>query len=609
MSSRSSRDDIYNDRVRDVLDEISKLEYALMNNISILPNKKYIHTAKDEEEEKTTFANDQQQTFVYKSESDLSLANGPLSDMVDHLTPFRETIGARRREYIDHNNSNGGDHLKKGIKIDVALKRIWRDVIDFSFVASNDNVLKDTITNRLVNLWKVILKDMLDLGQYFFFSNVTEKRRSSVLILLRVIENIVDANMQHPSHFIRDAVLCRLIRGAVKSTVPISTVMQYIPLCTETMTILETIPQQPALVSEAHALELRIKGVYGYGNFYPKNDDDYKIAVRDICSDYILKLLFEFLLSPHIHPTWKEAYLITFISFVQKLICNHEPFILALSKNQYKKENDGGDTGIGSSNIVINAEEQNNYISDIYFTVNKELMLKHKGCHPFIFLPTATDFWSFCKNGQPIYNVKNILINARPSSFPPVCGGPAGISQGKQLAWEKFCQRQGICSNDGCDCSWCQKRKMLVERVRQRMRHISGEARLTDVTKWHQGPILMVNFYAFTGFLAHHNYAGNMDDKADFFKNLILVIEKSYHARNSENFILSGGSDYDTSNILHVIMFGIEEEFRQKLKSPQKKTIFVTASINDDILEGDNISEIQLVTLRERKASEFGCWF
>jgi len=121
MSSRSSRDDIYNDRVRDVLDEISKLEYALMNNISILPNKKYIHTAKDEEEEKTTFANDQQQTFVYKSESDLSLANGPLSDMVDHLTPFRETIGARRREYIDHNNSNGGDHLKKGIKIDVAL--------------------------------------------------------------------------------------------------------------------------------------------------------------------------------------------------------------------------------------------------------------------------------------------------------------------------------------------------------------------------------------------------------------------------------------------------------------------------------------------------------
>nr|BDT62015.1 MAG: wsv427-like protein [Penaeus monodon majanivirus B] len=259
------------------------------------------------------------------------------------------------------------------------------------------------------------------------------------------------------------------------------------------------------------------------------------------------------------------------------------------------------------------------YMCKKYFNDNIEFMLRNTitatGCHPFVFLPTATDFWSFCKNGQPIYNVRNILVNARPSSFPPVCGGPAGISQGKQLAWERYCQRQGICDH-GCECVVCNRRKFLVDRVRQRIGQLSGEKRVTDVTKWHQGTILMINFYAFTGFLAHRNYAGDVDDKADFFKNLILAIEKSYYMRNKDKQIISGsvgcgngGGESDTSDVLHTITFGVDEEFRQKLKSPQKKAIFITASIDDDILEGDNISRVQLIALRDRKVSELNCWF
>nr|BDT62241.1 MAG: wsv427-like protein [Penaeus semisulcatus majanivirus] len=624
----NNRIDTYTNRARDLLAEINNLEYVLANNPSLLPSKEKLHTPKDEEsqldetrgshdESVASSSSSSSSSIFYKPECDLSLANVPLSEMVNHLTPLRATIGARVREYVDCYGS-----LKKGIKISDALKNIWRDIIDFSFTASN-NIVKETVTNRLVNVWRDTLKGVQD--HQDVFSNITEKRRSSVLILLRVIERIIDANMQYSQHFVKDALLCRLIRGAtcslnVKDTGALPTVMRYIPLCTETSLQPPPPPSSSSASSSSLSastipetdttLEYRIKGVYGYGDFHPRCEDDHKIALRDICSDYFLKLLFEFLLSPHIHSTWRETYLIAFVSSALKLIRNHEPFILALGKKKYQQEQQEQEEEQQQQNTLD--EQQTEYNCKKYFDDNIDFTMRNPitaaGCHPFVFLPTATDFWSFCKNGQPVYNVRNVLVNARPSSFPPICGGPAGVSQGKQLAWERYCRRQGV-SDHGCECVACNRRNFLVDRVRQRIGQISGETRVTDVTKWHQGTILMITFYAFTGLLAHRNYASDMDDKADFFKNLITAIEKSHYMKSNDKLITSGGGESDTSNILHTITFGVEEEFRQKLKSPQKKPIFITASIDDDILEGDNISRVQLTALRNRRVSEFNCWF
>nr|BDT62351.1 MAG: wsv427-like protein [Melicertus latisulcatus majanivirus] len=596
------RCDTYVNRAKDLMEQISKWEYVLMNNPSVISKKKNVYTSKNKDiiQKDQVCKPNKNTSIFYKPETDLSLANLPLSDMIDHVTPLKKNISERRHDYTD-----GYGNLKKGIKINDALKNIWRDVVNFSFTTSND-ITKDTVTNRLVNIWKDILKEVVDCSS---FSNITEKRQSSVLVLLQVIEKIIDANMQHSHHFIKDAVLCRLIRGAIHclykkfNTVPLSTEMQYIPFCNEITAskTLEKVPS-PGSISDDYLMEARVKGVYGYGDFYPQCEKDHTIALRDICSDYFLKLLFEFLLSPHIHSTWRESYFIPFTSSVLKLIRNHEPFILALSKRRRQ------DPEHQTLDEQMVDEQLTDLLCEKYFNNNATFMLEYSGCHPFIFLPTATDFWSFCKNGQPIYDIKNIIVNARPSSFPPVCGGPAGISQGKQLAWERFCQRQGICDHS-CNCDTCTKRKKLVDRVRQRFGYITGEMQLTDVTKWHQGSILMINFYAFTGLLAHHDYASYTDDKVDFFKNLILAIEKSHYMKNNQRLFTGGGGESDTSNSLHVITFGIDTEFRYKLKSPQKKPIFITASLDNDILEGDNISKIQLVALRERKASELNCWF
>nr|BDV49940.1 MAG: wsv427-like protein [Metapenaeopsis lamellata majanivirus] len=580
MNEKQQRLDTYGNRTNHISNMVSELNYILENKISIESISLHDKISLKTDIAKINNPSKQISQKYYKLENDLSLGNTPIIDMVEYLTPLKNTIDFRKHQYLDDMGN-----LKKHIKMNNVLDVIWRDVINFSFKGSSDDI-KQVITKRLCNFWKDLLKEINKF-------KISDKRIPSVVILINVIEKFLNTSIQYAQHFLKDALLCRLIRGSMyslrneSSNIPVMTVMKYIPLCNNTNINITLSPNNKENnFSDAQIVEARIKGVFVYSDHNPQHEIDENIIKYDICSDYKIKLILEFLLSPHIHPSWREMYFLKFISFMPILIRNHESTIIDLSKQ------------------VVSNKSSCNENKD-YFKENITFMKKHVGCHPFIFLPIAAEFWNFCKNNSPIYNMRYVLINARPSSFPSICGGPAGIAQGKQLAWETYCELYNI-SNNSCECKICNKRKYLVDRVRQRIGHISGCDKITNVNHWHQGNILMLTLYPFTALLTHRNYALNMDSKMDFFNHLIMAIEKSHHA---QNYTIVKCIDQDTTNILHAITFGVDNEFQYKLKGLQKKVIFRVASVDDDILEGDNISQTQLLALRDKRASSFHCWF
>nr|BDT62954.1 MAG: wsv427-like protein [Trachysalambria curvirostris majanivirus] len=576
------RYDTYSSRQLDLHKQLKDLDYILATNPFVVKNNLY---CQEEDEDKSNENNNNLHKH-YMPKYDISTENGSLSDIITHLKPLKDKILARRQEYI-----NEGILLKKGVRVNDALVSIWKDIVRFAFSKlNNGSSLIESVTKKLVTEWKEMINNI---QKFSSFKNLTEKRNVSIVILLNIIDRIINAHMTYSNNFIRDATLCRLISWELnaiynKNEETIKKEMEYLSLCNKQNIEL---PLIPSLLTGTKYIEAQIKGVYIYGNFNPQSNVDQCTIVEDIYSDYMLKLIFEFLLSPHIHETWQEVFFVSFISILLKLVKKHKPYILALGQQLSTMECDED-------------HSSNDYCKSFLYGNNNNVMFK-RGCHPFIFLPIAADFWSFCKNGKPLYDINKIIVNKHPSSFPLVCGGPAGVAQGKQLLWENFCKSRGISSCD-CTCFFCDKRKVLVDRVRRRIGHIAGNTDIRDIKRWHQGNILMICFYPFTGLWANSKYASDRDDNADFFKTLITALDKSQNIRN--NYKLISG-EYNNNRTYHMLAFGINEEYENKIKGTQKKNIKIIISVDDDILEGERISEIQLITLHKRNDTELICWF